>query len=91
MGNSLQLPYANVAKLSKNAGVVHKKCVKKIRRSVNPPNPLLFPSSKRLPVSSISVSSSFSFIEHLLGANGHARMIQESDVCYTKSMYVTQS
>ena len=39
----------------------------------------------------ISASSSFSFIEHLLVANGHARMIQKSDVCYTTSMYVTQS
>ena len=63
---------------------------------MNLPNLLLFPpylasSSSRLPVSSISASSSFSFIEHLLVANGHARMIQESDVCYTTSMYVTQS
>ena len=31
MGKSLQLPYANVAKLSKTVGVVHKKCVYKIR------------------------------------------------------------
>ena len=52
---------------------------------------ILASSSSRLPVSFISASSSFSFIEHLLVANGHARMIQESDVCYTTSMYVTQS
>ena len=45
-------------------------------------------SSSRLPVSFISASSSFSFIEHLLVVNGHARMIQESDVCYTTSMHV---
>ena len=52
---------------------------------------MLASSSSRLPVSFISAPSSFSFIEHLLVANGHARMIQESDVCYTTSMYVTQS
>ena len=39
----------------------------------------------------ISASLSFSFIEHLLVVHGHARMIQESDVCYTASMYVTQN
>ena len=65
-------------------------------KSVYLPNPLLFPphissSSTRFPVSFISASSSFSFIEHLFVANGHAWMIQESDVCYTTSMYVTQS
>ena len=43
---------------------------------------ILASSSSTLPVSFISASSSFSFIEHLLVANGHARMIQESDVCY---------
>ena len=65
-------------------------------KSVDPSSSIstiLASSSSRLPVSSISASSSFSFIEHLLVANGHARMIQESDVhvCYTTSMYVTQS
>ena len=30
-------------------------------------------------------------LSNILFANGHARMIQESDVCYTTSMYVTQS
>ena len=49
---------------------------------------ILASSSSRLPVSFISASSSFSFIEHLLVVNGHARMIQESDVCYTTSMHV---
>ena len=48
-------------------------------------------SSSRLPVSFISASSSFSFIEYLLVANGHARMIQESDVCYTTLRHVTQN
>ena len=52
---------------------------------------ILASSSNTLPVSFISASSSFSFIEHLLVANGHAQMIQESNVCYTTSMYVTQS
>ena len=92
MGKSLQLPYANVAKLSKTVGVVHKKCV--YIKSVDPSSSIsaiLASSSSRLPVSAISASSSFSFMEHLLVANGHARMIQESDVSYTTSIYVTQS
>ena len=33
------------------------------------------------PVISISASSSFSFIEHLLVVYGHARMIRKSDLC----------
>ena len=39
MGKSLPLPYANMAKLSKTVGVVHKKCVYK-NLSIHP---LLFP------------------------------------------------
>ena len=88
MGKSLQLPYANAAKLSKTAGVVHKKCVHSWCSSISA---ILASSSSLLPVSFISASSSFGFIEHLLVVNGHARMIQESDVCYTTSMYVIQS
>ena len=34
MSKSLQLPYANVTKLSKTVGVVHKKSVYKICRSI---------------------------------------------------------
>ena len=60
-------------------------------------------SFSRLPVTSISASSSCSFIEHLLVVYGHARMIQDSkrlfvvqhrcmtfkiDVSHTKLIYV---
>ena len=91
MGKSLQLPYANVAKLPKTVESFIKSAFIK---SVDPSSSIsaiLASSSSRLPVSSSSASSSFSFIEHLLVANGHARMIQESDICYTTSMYVTPS
>ena len=48
-------------------------------------------SLNRHPVTSISASSSFSFIEHLLVACGHALTIQESDACSTTSMYDIQN
>ena len=47
-------------------------------------------SSSRLPVTSISASSSFSLIEHLLVVYGHARkrcMLYNIDVCHSKLMY----
>lgn len=50
---------------------------------------LLIPKTScfsRLHFTSISASSSFSVIEHLLLAYGHAWMVQESDVCCTASM-----
>ena len=94
MGKSLQLPYANVTKLSKTVGLVHKKCVDP-SSSISA---ILASSSSRLPVSYISASSSFSFIEHLLVANGHARkatyaiqhrcMSLKVDVSRTKLIYV---
>ena len=72
MVKSLQLPYANVAKLSKTVGVLHKNL------SIHP---LLFPPY--WPLLLADFRSAIFPLPHLLVANGHARMIQESDVCYT--------
>ena len=99
MGKSLQLLYANVAKLSKTVGVVHKKCVQKIRRSVivNLPNPLLLPPywpllladfrSVLFPLPHLLVyRTSFSCKRSRTNDLGKRCMLYNIDICHSKLM-----